>query len=70
MVSWTRLARLLGVLLLCAAGVAPAPAAAPLDPVQVSRWADAFVGEGLRLTGTPGAVIVVVQDGRIVLARG
>ena len=58
-----QLARLL---LFCAllAGPGPAQAADPLDGL------DAYVAEAMRAWETPGLSIAVVEDGKVVLARG
>jgi CubicO group peptidase (beta-lactamase class C family) len=56
----------------CAAQAPPTTAApgATLDPAAVERWADAFFGANMAASHVPGAVVVVVDHGRVVLLKG
>jgi CubicO group peptidase (beta-lactamase class C family) len=51
---------------------APAPKApaTELRPETVESWTDGFMATGLRQAQVAGAVVVVVQGDRIVLAKG
>jgi CubicO group peptidase (beta-lactamase class C family) len=50
---------------------APATAqTASLDPGKVQAWADSFFKETMSKTKVPGAVIVVVDHGRIIVLKG
>jgi CubicO group peptidase (beta-lactamase class C family) len=67
-----------GLLPLIAAAVAwlyasPAmaqPAAGSLDPAAVQRWADAFFQTNMAKSHVPGAVVVVVDHGKVVFMKG
>jgi CubicO group peptidase (beta-lactamase class C family) len=53
------------------AAVAAVAAAAPvLDPARVEAWTDGQVAPALRLSGVPGAVVVVVRHDRVILSKG
>ncbi len=45
-------------------------AARALDAIDVDTWLDGYMSPALRAADIPGAVVVVVKDGRIVTARG
>jgi CubicO group peptidase (beta-lactamase class C family) len=61
-------AALAWLLALPAAAQTPAPVA--LDPAAVERWADTFFTANMAASHVPGAVVVVVDHGRIVLMKG
>ena len=42
----------------------------PLEPAELEKFADAFFASGLSQWHVPGAVLVVVKDGRVVLGKG
>jgi CubicO group peptidase (beta-lactamase class C family) len=46
------------------------PPAATLDPAAVQRWADGFFHRNMAASHVPGAVIVIVDHGHIVLLKG
>ncbi|HEX5182235.1 MAG TPA: serine hydrolase domain-containing protein [Allosphingosinicella sp.] len=52
--------------------VAPAPTAGgvPLTAEDVNVWLDGYMPGALRTADIPGAVVVVVKDGKILTARG
>jgi CubicO group peptidase (beta-lactamase class C family) len=41
-----------------------------LDPAAVQRWADSYFGQTMAASHVPGAVVVVVDHGRVVLMKG
>ena len=41
-----------------------------LDPARVEAWTDGQVAPALRLSGVPGAVVVVVRHDRVILSKG
>lgn len=43
---------------------------APLDAKQVEVWLDGYVPTVLKQSGVPGAVVVIVRDGRVLLQKG
>ena len=50
------------------AQASPAPPA--LDDARVEAWIDAQVVPALRLSGVPGAVVIVVRHDRVILSKG
>jgi CubicO group peptidase (beta-lactamase class C family) len=46
------------------------PQAGTLDPVAVQRWSDAYFQDAMAHSHAPGAVMVVVDHGRVVLLKG
>jgi CubicO group peptidase (beta-lactamase class C family) len=46
------------------------PTAATLDPAAVERWADNFFETNMAASHVPGAVVVVVDHGRVILLKG
>lgn len=68
--NWRRRAgAIAGAILASLFAVAPAPAQ-DLDPQKVGAWADAFFHRTMVRSHVPGAVVVVVDHGRVVLLRG
>lgn len=61
-----------------ASPAAPAPAAVPVTPAatpvlnasDLETWLDGMMPSALRTTGVPGAVVVVVKDGKPLLQKG
>jgi CubicO group peptidase (beta-lactamase class C family) len=53
-----------------AAAQAPVPATRELTATDLEAWLDGLVPATLRAAQTPGAVIVVVKDGKILLEKG
>jgi CubicO group peptidase (beta-lactamase class C family) len=73
--AWPRLRGLLPLIAavvawVCAAPAMAQPAAAPLDPAAVQRWADAFFQTNMAKSHVPGAVVVVVDHGKVVFMKG
>src|SRR5215218_1244410 len=40
------------------------------EPALLGAFADSVLAQEMRRAGAPGAVLVIVRDGRVVLARG
>ena len=55
---------------LAPAWAAPANAATPLTPVDVEAWLDGLMPASLKTARVPGAVVVVVKDGQVLLQKG
>src|SRR4051812_39190003 len=64
---WARLAMALAALAGGSAAAAAPPA--PTD-AEVARFFDAFVSRQIKSLEIPGGALVVVRDGRVVLAKG
>jgi CubicO group peptidase (beta-lactamase class C family) len=60
----------LAAALVLAASTAVAAAPPALDPARVEAWTDGQVAPALRLSGIPGAVVVVVRHDRVILSKG
>jgi CubicO group peptidase (beta-lactamase class C family) len=72
-VHWRRLGSLAFAAIAVFAGVNCAsaqPAAASLDQAKVQTWIDAYFADTMAKTHVPGAVVVVVDHGRIVVLKG
>jgi len=62
-------------LALCAGALQPAvvqaaPAAMPLTSVDAEAWLDGLMPAALRTARVPGAVVVVVKDGQVLVQKG
>lgn len=54
-----------------AASVEPVPAVArSLSDAELAAFADGFIENAMRESGIPGAALVLVRDGRVILERG
>jgi CubicO group peptidase (beta-lactamase class C family) len=49
---------------------APVPSVAPATPQDMGPWTDAYFTENLRKTRVPGAVVIIVDHGKVVFAKG
>ena len=67
------------VLALCAAGLVPAmaqtapvtpPNGTPLTAVDAEAWLDGLMPAALRTSRVPGAVVVLVKDGQVLVQKG
>ncbi len=47
-----------------------APVAVPLTPVDAEAWLDGLMPAELRTARVPGAVVVIVKDGQVVVQKG
>lgn len=56
--------------LLAALGMVPAQAAPALEAGDLKTWLDGYLPYALRYNDIPGAVVVVVKDGRVLLEAG
>jgi CubicO group peptidase (beta-lactamase class C family) len=54
----------------CLAQAAPAREATPMTAADVEAWLDGLMPTALKVTGTPGAVVAVVKDGKILVEKG
>ena len=58
------------LLILSIAPASARAALAPLDPADLEAFADAFFAVQMAERHIPGAVLIVVQDGKVLLSKG
>lgn len=70
--SWLRRAAALcaGILMPALAQAALAQAAVPLTAADAEAWLDGMMPSALRIAGVPGAVVVLVKDGKPLVQKG
>lgn len=50
--------------------LAQAPAAGPIDPVELTAWLEPLIAQKMEEAHIPGAVFLLVEDGQVAYARG